>query len=173
MFPCKRHPFGKIGNALRCHFTKRIVKTMGKKCLIEKGADIQEEVVLFDYSSVGVNALIQKGTIIKGHNMMGPNVKIFTTGHKYNELTHNFEGKLETKPVEIGEYSWLGYGVIVLPGVSIGRNTIIGAGSVVTKSIPSGVMAAGNPCIVKKIIDAEIYSTSTVGKDEKGLCNDK
>lgn len=49
--------------------------------------------------------------------------------------------------------------VIILPGVTIVEHTIIGAGSVVTKDIPSGVMAAGNPCVVKKIIDTEFYDT--------------
>lgn len=47
--------------------------------------------------------------------------------------------------------------MIILPGVSIGDNVIIGAGSVVTKKIPNGVLAAGNPCVVKKIIDKEIF----------------
>lgn len=53
--------------------------------------------------------------------------------------------------------------MIILPGVTIGDNTIIGAGSVVSKSIPSGVMAAGNPCVVKKIIDEEIHNSELKG----------
>ena len=92
-----------------------------------------------------------------GNNMMGPNVKIFTTGHYYNEKLHKFDGMTSVNPVTISENTWIGEGVIILLGVKIGRNLIVGAGSVVTKSIPSGVMAAGNPCIVKKIIDKEIF----------------
>lgn len=53
-------------------------------------------------------------------------------------------------PVHIGDDVWLGYGVIVLKGVTIGENTVIGAGSIVTKDIPANVMAAGNPCRVIK-----------------------
>ena len=54
--------------------------------------------------------------------------------------------KYKTAPVEIGNNVWIGAGVTVLPGVAIGDNTVIGAGSVVTRDIPSGVVAVGNPC---------------------------
>jgi galactoside O-acetyltransferase len=63
-------------------------------------------------------------------------------------------------PVHIGKNCWLGAGVVVLPGVTIGDNTVIGAGSVVTKDIPSGVVAVGNPCRVLREIndhDREYY----------------
>ena len=59
------------------------------------------------------------------------------------------------KPVEIGNNVWLGYGVKVLKGVKIGDNSLIGAGSVVTRDIPANVIAAGNPCRVIKIIENE------------------
>lgn len=56
-------------------------------------------------------------------------------------------------PVTIGDNVWIGAGVNILPGVTIGDNTVIGAGSVVTKDIPSNVLAVGNPCRVIKEID--------------------
>ena len=89
--------------------------------------------------------------------MMGPNVRIYTINHIYDESNHKFNGRTPPRPVTIGEHVWIGYGVIILPGVTIGDHVIIGAGSVVTKDIPSGVMAAGNPCIVKKVIDVKYY----------------
>lgn len=156
-FPNMRHPFGKIGNMLRCFFARGIASSVGKNCRVEKGAEIHEGVILHNNAFVGPNALVQKGTEIYGNNWMAPNVHIYSTGHKYSEELHTFDGKLDINPVTIYETTWIGYGVIILPGVTIGRNTIIGAGSVVTKSIPAGVMAAGNPCVVKKIIDQEIY----------------
>ncbi|MMZ68427.1 Galactoside O-acetyltransferase [compost metagenome] len=58
-------------------------------------------------------------------------------------------------PIAIGNNVWIGGGVSILPGVTIGDNTVIGAGSVVTKNIPSGVIAAGNPCRVIREITEE------------------
>lgn len=60
----------------------------------------------------------------------------------------------KAKPIYIGNNVWLGYGVIVLKGVSIGENSVIGAGSVVTKDIPANVIAGGNPCKVLKNLEA-------------------
>lgn len=157
IFPSKRHPLGKIGNSLRCYFARRVSPQVGLNCVIEKGAEIQEGVVLYNGSCVGENALISTGTVIKGKNMMGPNVHIYTSNHYYDSVMHRFNGHSDIRPVVIGEHTWIGYDAIILPGVEIGRNTIIGAGAVVTKSIPSGVLAAGNPCVVKKIIDKAIY----------------
>jgi len=84
--------------------------------------------------------------------MFGPNVVVATAGHpilpslREQAYQYNF-------PVHIGKNCWLGAGVIVVPGVTIGDNTVIGAGSVVTKDIPSNVVAVGNPCRVLREID--------------------
>ena len=91
--------------------------------------------------------------------MLGPNVVIATAGHPI--LPELREKALQfNMPVHIGRNCWLGAGVIVLPGVTIGDNTVIGAGSVVTKDIPANVIAVGNPCKVLREInehDKEFY----------------
>ncbi|UUO08373.1 sugar O-acetyltransferase [Blastopirellula sp. J2-11] len=77
---------------------------------------------------------------------LGPGVHLYTATHPLDaqlRRTQEFG-----KPVTIGSDVWIGGGAIVCPGVSIGSKTVIGAGSVVTKSIPPGVLAAGNPCRV-------------------------
>ena len=79
--------------------------------------------------------------------MLGPNVVIATAGHPIDPELRS-QGLQYNMPVHIGKNCWLGAGVIVMPGVTIGDNTVIGAGSVVTKDIPSGVVAVGNPCRV-------------------------
>lgn len=91
--------------------------------------------------------------------MFGPNVVVATAGHpilpELREQAYQYNA-----PVHIGRNCWLGAGVIVLPGVTIGDNTVIGAGSVVTKSIPENVVAVGNPCRVLREInehDKEYY----------------
>ena len=91
--------------------------------------------------------------------MFGPNVVVAAAGHPIlPELRE--QGYQYNMPVHIGKNCWLGAGVIVLPGVTIGDNTVIGAGSVVTKDIPSNVVAVGNPCRVLREIsehDRQFY----------------
>lgn len=161
-----------FGNFMRCHFTKGIVKKMGKGCQILKGADIKEDCIIGPHTAIGMNTLVQAGTIFKGGCMIGPNVHIYTQNHRYSEEKHAWDGRTEIRPVTIGQGVWVGYAAIILPGVTIGDFSIIGAGSVVTKDIPAGVMAAGNPCLVKKIIDKKIHGEwleqqKTTRKDEK------
>lgn len=83
--------------------------------------------------------------------LIGPSVQIYTAMHPMN-WKERAEGLEFAKPVTIGSDVWIGGGAVICPGVSIGHRTIIGAGSVVTKDIPAGVFAAGNPCrIIKKL----------------------
>jgi maltose O-acetyltransferase len=88
---------------------------------------------------------------IGDYTLLGPGVQIYTA-------THPLEAELRRKqefgkPVQIGSDVWIGGGAIVCPGVSVGSKTVIGAGSVVTRDIPAGVFAAGNPCRVIREID--------------------
>ena len=94
--------------------------------------------------------------IIIGDNaLIAPNVQIYTAYHPTNAADRFGEPKADgsfafcktiTGPVKIGNNCWIGGGAILLPGVTIGDNVVIGAGSVVTKDIPSNTVAAGNPC---------------------------
>jgi len=104
--------------------------------------------------------LVDDTHIYVGDNtMFGPNVTIATAGHPIlPEL--RLKGYQFNLPVRIGKNCWLGAGVIVVPGVTIGDNTVIGAGSIVTKDIPPNVVAVGNPCRVIREIneyDKEYY----------------
>lgn len=81
--------------------------------------------------------------------MIGPNVTIATAGHPI-EPGLRIRGLQYNMPVHIGKNCWLGAGVIVMPGVTIGDNTVIGAGSIVTRDIPANVVAVGNPCRVMR-----------------------
>lgn len=82
---------------------------------------------------------------------IGPNCGFYTAGHPVGVKERN-EGLEYARPITVGNNVWLGGNVVVLPGVSIGNNSIIGAGSVVTKDIPDNVIAVGNPCkVIRKI----------------------
>jgi maltose O-acetyltransferase len=81
---------------------------------------------------------------IGDYTLFGPAVQIYTATHPMNaELRRKLEF---AKPIEIGSDVWVGGGAIICPGVRIGSRSVIGAGSVVTRDIPAGVFAAGNPC---------------------------
>ena len=84
--------------------------------------------------------------------LFGPAVQIYTAMHPMNaELRRKQEF---ARPIEIGSDVWVGGGAIICPGVTIGARSVIGAGSVVTRSIPAGVFAAGNPCrVIREITE--------------------
>ncbi len=92
--------------------------------------------------------VVDDGNIFVGDKVMfGPNVTIATANHPINpEL--RAKGLQYNKDVHIGENVWIGANSVICPGVSIGSNTVIAAGSVVTKDIPEGVVAGGVPCKV-------------------------
>ena len=93
------------------------------------------------------------------YTMLGPNVTIATAGHPI-EPEYRIKMYQYNMPVHIGKCCWIGAGAIIMPGVTIGDNTVIGAGSVVTKDIPANVVAVGNPCRVLREIndhDKEYY----------------
>lgn len=118
--------------------------------------------VYFDYGKhtfVGKNfyanfdcIFLDVNTITIGDNVMfGPRVGLYTAGHPIDKDIR-ITGLEYGLPITIGNNVWIGGNVVVMPGVHIGDNTIIGSGSVVTKDIPSDVIAAGNPCkVIRKI----------------------
>ncbi len=92
---------------------------------------------------------------IGDHCYMAPNVAIYTAGHPIYPDTRNSSFEYG-KEVTIGDNVWLGGNTVVCPGVHIGSNVVIGAGSVVTKDIPDWSLAAGNPCeVIRKITEED------------------
>ena len=81
------------------------------------------------------------------HVMIGPGVQIYTAAHLLQAEGRN-QGLEEAKPVVIEDNVWIGGGAILLPGVTIGRNAVVGAGAVVTRGVPANVVVAGNPARV-------------------------
>ena len=111
------------------------------------------------YANFGLTMVDDTHIYIGDNTMLAPHVTLATAGHPILPTLRE-QGLQYNMPIHIGRNCWLGAGVIVLPGVTIGDNTVIGAGSVVTKDIPANVVAVGNPCRVLRPIgekDREFY----------------
>lgn len=112
------------------------------------GSNIQlGQKVYFNFNCVVLDVCPVK---IGDYTMFGPAVQIYTATHPLNAAERR-RGEY-AKPIEIGSDCWIGGGAVILPGVTIGSKTVIGAGSVVTRDVPAGVVAAGNPCRVLREI---------------------
>ena len=106
---------------------------------------------------MNMNCVILDGAKVTfGDNVfVAPGCGFYTAGHPLDAERRN-AGLEYALPIRIGNNVWIGAQVCVLPGVTIGDNSVIGAGSVVTKDIPSGVLAAGNPCrVIRPITEAD------------------
>jgi maltose O-acetyltransferase len=116
------------------------------------GANIElGERVFFNFNCVVLDVC---RVSIGAYTMFGPGVQILTPMHPMDAAERR---KAEYgEPIEIGADVWVGGGAIILPGVTIGSGAVIGAGSVVTRDIPAGVFAAGNPCRVIRAIAKEL-----------------
>lgn len=107
------------------------------------------ERVFFNFNCVVLDVCSVR---IGSFSMFGPAVQIYTPMHPFNAQQRR--GEEYGKPVEIGSDVWVAGGAMILPGVKIGSRTVIGAGSVVTRDIPEGVFAAGNPCrVIREITE--------------------
>lgn len=143
---------------------KEMFAEIGEECYIEPPfhANFGGKHVHFGrsvYANFGLTMVDDTHIYVGDYTMIGPNVVIATAGHpilpELREKAYQYN-----IPVHIGKNCWLGAGVVVLPGVTIGDNTVIGAGSIVTKDIPANVVAVGNPCRVLRPIsdrDREYY----------------
>ncbi len=111
------------------------------------------------YCNFGVTMVDDTHIYVGDYTMIAPQVVVATAGHPIlPELRE--KGYQYNAPVHIGKNCWIGAGARIMPGVTIGDNTVIGAGSVVTKDVPANVVAVGNPCRVLRAIndrDREYY----------------
>lgn len=109
--------------------------------------------VFFNFNCVVLDVM---PVVIGDHTLIGPGVQIYTATHPIN-ADERRTGLEFARPVTIGADVWIGGGAIICPGVTIGDRSVIGAGSVVTRSIPADVVAAGNPCrVLRSLQDSQL-----------------
>lgn len=145
--------------------SKRIV--FGRNVNVEGNVCFADRIVLDDnvevrnrtkeQSYIASDVSINRNTVIRGkvrigeHVSIAPNCMIIGANHKFEDITKPIKTQgVETRGIEIESDVWVGANCVVLDGVTIGKGSIIGAGAVVTKSIPSMSVAVGNPCRVIK-----------------------
>lgn len=139
----------------RYEILKQWLNKVGEKCYIEQPFFCDYGCHLSLGNSVYMNSnctvLDSAQVFIGDHTLIGTNIQICTPSHPLDPKERR-TGVERAKPVNIGKDCWIGSSVTIIGGVSIGDGVTIGAGSVVTKDIPSNVVAVGNPCrIIKQL----------------------
>lgn len=148
----------------RQELLKKMFAEIGENCYIEPPlhANFGGRHIHFGkniYANYNLTVVDDTHVYVGDYTMFGPNVTIATAGHPI-ETGLRQKGYQYNIPVRIGKNCWIGAGVVLLPGVTVGDNTVIGAGSVVTRDIPANVVAVGNPCHILREIgerDREYY----------------
>ena len=143
---------------------RRMLAKVGEECWIEPPfhANWGGRHVHFGkgvYANYGLTMVDDTHIYVGDYTMFGPHVTVATAGHpilpELREKQYQYN-----MPVRIGRNCWIGAGAIILPGVTIGDDTVVGAGSVVTRDLPEGVVAVGNPCRVLRPVgerDRQFY----------------
>jgi maltose O-acetyltransferase len=150
--PISYNRFGRISKKIRYELTKRFISKCGSNVNFEKGATFGSNLEIGDNSGVGINAQISSGVKIGSNVMMAPEVVILTSNHAHDKIDIPivFQGSAKIKSVVIEYEVWIGLRTIILPGVKISQGSIVGAGSIVTKSFPPFSIIGGNPAKIIK-----------------------
>ena len=136
-----------------------LFRSVGKNVFIEPDfiCELGSNITIGDNVFINFGCIIfDMGEVTIGDNaMFGPRVGIYTTNHAF-DAEERIANVVVSKPIHIGNRVWLGADVKIVQNVTIGDNSIIGAGSVVTKDIPPNVIAVGNPCrVIRKITEKD------------------
>lgn len=145
-----KYNFGQI--YLRRFLTQHFIEKMGKDVNVEKGATFPYSLEIGNRSGIGVRCEINGKVIIGDDVLMAPDVIMYTQNHQHSNINVPIgkQGFEPEKKIIIEDDVWIGRKVIILPGVHIGRGSIIGAGAVVAKDVPEYTIAVGNPIVFKK-----------------------
>jgi maltose O-acetyltransferase len=120
----------------------RFLCDYGTQITIGRGCFINYDAIFLDCAAISIGHHVQ----------IGPRVQLLTALHPVDDHEARRAGWESARSIAIGDNVWLAAGVIVCAGVTVGENTVIGAGSVVTRDMPAGVLAAGNPCrIIRRL----------------------
>lgn len=142
--------------AERQHILERILGHIGEGSMIEPPffCTYGQNLYLGDHVYLNTSCVVLDNNEVRvgNHVMVGPAVQIYTAAHPL-EAKARIQGWEVAKPVHINDNAWLGGGAVILPGIEIGRNAVVGAGAVVSHSVPPDTVVAGNPARVIRKVD--------------------
>lgn len=150
--------YSKVSKILRALFAKGILESCGSGVNIERGATFGSSVKLGNRSGIGMRCELHGPVIIGDDVMMAPDVVVYTRNHKTTrcDIPMRVQGNTSQEPVIIEDDVWIGRRAMIMPGVRIGRGSIIAAGSVVTKSVPDYSVVGGVPAkIIQERLSTE------------------
>ena len=150
---------GKFFKKIRSFLFKKYTGNKSNNLNIQRGASFAQDIIIGDNSGIGENCIVTSNVEIGRNVMMGPDVKIYTINHNFKrtDIPMNEQGFQKSKKVIIEDDVWIGANVIILPGVKIGKGSILGAGAVISKNVEQYSIMAGNPAQkVKSRLNDEI-----------------
>jgi maltose O-acetyltransferase len=149
--PASASRAGSLWRVARRATARPLLASTGRDVNIERGAIFPPDVVhLGDRSGLGINSQMKGPVTIGCDVMMGPEVLVFTTDHTFDDTSRPMreQGMAAIRPVTIEDDVWIGQRAMILPGVTVGRGSVVAAGAVVTKDVPPLSVVGGNPARV-------------------------
>ena len=159
-FPSSISLWARLDVIPRAQHHERHRLSIGRNTLIESLCAIctwHGDVILKDGASIGIGSIVMGPVLIGENSACSQNCFISGQSHHYEDVSENFLRQgVETEQVVIGKNVWIGANSVILPGVKIGDNSVIGAGSTITEDVPAYSVVAGNPAKAIKKYDSEL-----------------
>jgi len=161
----------RIRAALRNGYYRGLCKHLGGNTYIGDGVmiTVPRNVLIGDHVCINDRVIIQaseEASVTIGDHVIVSYAAMILTG-RYTQTTYSAGGSQKYFPVGIGDRAWIGAGAIILPGVTVGENSVVAAGAVVTRDIPANVLVAGIPARRVKDLDGDATARQE-GGDERG-----
>ena len=142
-------PYGKPFHWIKRGLLRITLTSCGKGVNVGFACALSPRIEIGSYSSFGNRCVIQGGVRIGSDVMMAPDVKIYTRNHNIGDISRPMRLQGDSfSPVTIGDDVWIACNVVILPGVSVGSHSVIGAGSIVTRDVPDYAVVVGSPAKV-------------------------
>lgn len=141
---------------LRAWAVGQFADSVGANIRVKFNADVSPRITIGDNSELGKGCVINANTFIGDDVLMGPDIKIYTRNHRFDDPATpiRLQGEVESS-VRIGNDVWIGANALIMPGTQIGDHAIVAAGAVVTRDVPEWAIVGGNPARVIRLRNSD------------------